>query len=299
MSAAMASAAASAASRAACSSASRTMARARLTALLFFAARDDLIQLLPVVGDHVDGSHRGVLEIAVHRDRQQFRAVAARAQRLDRVRAHRFEHGVPRDRAEHVRIVDSRERADRHDLARRALGDLGERARIADFLDGLEALGFARRPRTPRARCRAASSTACCRTLSSRSSRAIAASGPGAISLATAARRTRASSSSRAIAAIVVRSSSGSSSTKARRTAGSGCLSRDWVRKRSSSVIHRSSLAVRSACEGGNHRRVREETSATLAGLSAIRSTSSRCPSHAFRCGRALSICRMRPSMPT
>ena len=78
---------------------------------------------------------------------------------------------------------------------------------------------------------------ACARTPSSLSSRVIAARTPGSISFVTAAFLTRGSSSSRAAAAMASLSDNGSSSTNARRTAGSECLSRDWARKRSSSVI--------------------------------------------------------------
>jgi hypothetical protein len=66
------------------------------------------------------------------------------AQPLERGAADGLERGVAGNRAERACVARPRERAQRDDLARRALGDLREHARVADRIDGLEAVGFRR-----------------------------------------------------------------------------------------------------------------------------------------------------------
>jgi hypothetical protein len=143
---------------------------------LFFP-RDDLIQLLRYRQSR-PRQRRAVSEIAVHRDRQRFRAVAS-PQRLYRVRAHRFENGVRATGrpCAHRRSV----RARGPPQSRVALLATWASVRGSPISSGLEAVGFAHVFEASSAMSRNIA-TACCHALSSRSSQAIAASGPGAIS---------------------------------------------------------------------------------------------------------------------
>ncbi len=72
---------------------------------------------------------RRVLELAVHRDRENLGVLRSFTQALERRAADGLARRVPRDRAERVRVARARQRAQRDDLAAGGLGDLRQHAR--------------------------------------------------------------------------------------------------------------------------------------------------------------------------
>ena len=90
----------------------------------------------------LDRRHRRVLELTVHRDRDDLAAIL---QRVERRHSDRIERGVPRDDAKRVLIVHAHERAAGHLFAKRPLGDERERLDVAkrgQRLDRREAFGL-------------------------------------------------------------------------------------------------------------------------------------------------------------
>ena len=184
------SAAASAASRAACSSISRTTARARLTALFVPAARDHLIE----------PSSRlvtpSIAESAVSL-KSLFIATASSSWCSPRWRRRRRRLAPPiqrrraRDRAEQVGVFDPATARESPRLRVWSSWQSGRGRADRRSLPPPRGSGFRRRLRTPSSARSRAWRRPGADAVASRSSRAIAASSEGTISLATAAFRTR------------------------------------------------------------------------------------------------------------
>jgi hypothetical protein len=247
---AAAAAAASAASRASFSSAarrssiSRTSARARLDALLFFA-RAAICSSSPRSVIRSTAASVGSLNSLLRRDAQHGGVVV---QLIEGGATHAFVRRVARDRSKGVRIGHPRQRRGGRRLTRGVPGDADQRLGILDRGDGREALALAEPLERFQARCRAASTAPARAPARRRRSCATAPSAPGSISFATAARRTRGSESSRATSTRRSRSSSDISCTNCRRAAASGFLWPDLGAESIEQCHTRSSLAWKPAC---------------------------------------------------
>ena len=109
-----------------------------MTAFLLFDRIGDLLQI-GAFRQAIHGLDGGILEGAVHRDRDKLFAIG---QRGARGHADRFERGVACNRAATARVVDTAERELRDRRPRRRLGDVREDFGIGQRADGCKAVRF-------------------------------------------------------------------------------------------------------------------------------------------------------------
>ena len=109
-----------------------------LEPVLVLPARGDMLEIATVV-EPFDRGNRGVLEVAVQRDVDDFRAILDRRERRQ---PDRLERRVPGDGSQRMHVADAAEGAQGDFLAERRFRDRRQHSDVRQRFDRREALGF-------------------------------------------------------------------------------------------------------------------------------------------------------------